>query len=48
MQSHKVPGRPWSKVAKHVFTVSRKNYITIVDYFSDFVGADELEDTTSL
>ena len=46
MQSHKVPGKPWSKVATDLFTVSAKNYITIVDYFSDFVEVDELKDAT--
>ena len=30
-----------------MFTVSGNNYITIVDYFSDFVEVSELEDTTS-
>ena len=47
MQSHKVPDRPRSKVATVLFTVNRKNYITLVDYFLDFVEADEIEDTTS-
>lgn len=47
MQSHQIPDRPWSKVATDLFTVSGNNYITIVDYFSDFVEVSELEDTTS-
>ena len=47
MQSHQIPDRPWSKVAADLFTVSGNNYITIVDYFLDFVEASELEDTTS-
>ena len=47
MQSHQIPDRPWSKVATDWFTVSGNNYITIVDYFSDFVEVSELEDTTS-
>ena len=47
MQSHKVPDRPWSKVATVLFTVNGKNYITLVEYFSDFLEVDELEDFTS-
>jgi len=31
MQSHQIPDRPGSKVATDLFTVSGKNYITIVD-----------------
>ena len=44
---HQIPDRPWSKVAADLLTVSGNNYITIVDYFSDFVEVSELEDTTS-
>ena len=47
MQSHQIPDRPWSKVATDLFTVNGNNYITIVDYFSDFVEVSELEDTTT-
>ena len=47
MQSHQLPDRPWSKVATDLFTVSGKNYLTVVDYYSDFVEVSELEDTTS-
>ena len=31
----------------NLFTGRGKNYITLVNYFSDFVEVDELEDTTS-
>ena len=47
MQSHQVPDRPWSKFSTVLFTVNVKNYITLVEYFSDFLEVDELEDTTS-
>ena len=47
MQSHKVPDRSWSKFATVLFTVNGKNYITLVEYFSDFVEVNEIEDTTS-
>ena len=45
--SHQLPDRPWSKVATDLFTVSGKNYLTVVDYYSDFVEVSELEDSTS-
>ena len=47
MQSHQVPNRPQSKVGTDLFTVSGKKYITVVDYYSDFVAIDELSDTMS-
>ena len=47
MQSHQLTDRPWSKVATDLFTVSGKNYLTVVEYYSDFVEVSELEDTTS-
>ena len=31
----------------NLFTGRGKNYITLVDYFSDFVEVNEIEDTTS-
>ena len=47
MQAHEIPTFSWSKVATDLFTLSGKNYIRVVDYFSDFVEVSELEDTTS-
>ena len=47
MQSHQNPDCPWSKIATELFTLNTKNYITVVDYFSDFIEVSELQDTTS-
>ena len=47
MQTHQVPNRPWSKVGTDLFTVSGKTFIRVVDYYSDFVEIDELNDTMS-
>ena len=47
MQSHQIPDHPWSKIATDLFTLHSKNYITVVDYFSDFIEVSELQDTTS-
>ena len=42
MRFHSLPKRPWSKVALDVFTVCDRNYLVIVDYYSDFWEVDEL------
>ena len=47
MQSHQIPNCPWSKIATDLYTLNSKNYITVVDYFSDFIEVSELQDTTS-
>ena len=47
MQTLKVPDRPWSRLAVDMFTLQRKEYIVLVDYYSDFVEVQELSDTTS-
>ena len=39
MHSHQIPNRPWGKIATDLFTLNSKNYITVVDYFSDFIEA---------
>ena len=39
--------RPWSRVATDLFTVNKKNYLTVVDYHSDFVEVSEPEPTTA-
>ena len=48
MQSHQIPNRPWSKIATDLFTLNSKTYITVVDYFSDFIEVSELQDTTPM
>ena len=47
MQTSRVPDRPWSRVAVDMFTLHRKEYIILVDYYSDFVEVREVADTTS-
>ena len=37
MQSHPIPDRPWSRVAADQFTLLGKDYITLVDFYSDFI-----------
>ena len=47
MQSHPVPDRPWSRVAADQFTLLGKEYITLVDFYSDFLEVKELPENTS-
>ena len=47
MQFHKIPERPWSKVAMDVFTLYNCDYLVIVDFYSDFWEVDELNCTNS-
>jgi len=47
LQTHKIPDRPWSRLAADVFTLQSKEYIVQVDYYSDYVGVSPLRKTTS-
>ena len=47
MQTSRVPDRPWSRVAIDMFTLHRKEYVVLVDYYSDFVEVQEVADTIS-
>ena len=47
MQTHKIPERPWSRVGSDVFSLHSKDYIVLVDYYSDFVEVDLLKNTNS-
>lgn len=46
LQSHKIPDRPWSRIAADIFTLQGQNYLVTVDYYSDFIEVDELADGT--
>ena len=43
----RVPDRPWSKVAIDLFTLGRKDYIIIVDDYSNFFEFNVITQTTS-
>lgn len=47
MQTHKNPERPWSRVRADLFSLHSKDYIVLVDYYSDFVEVDLLKNTKS-
>ena len=47
LQTRKIPDKPWSRLAADLFTLHSKDYIVLVDYYSDFVEVSPLEQTTS-
>ena len=44
---HEIPYRPWSRVAADQFKLHGKEYIVIVDFYSDFIDFKMLEENTS-
>ena len=47
MQSHKLPDRPWSRVAEDQFKLHSQDYIVLVDLYSDFIEVKKSEENTS-
>lgn len=45
--SHEVPELPWDRIGIDIFTVKGENFLVTVDYFSDFIEVDELQETTT-
>ena len=41
--SHKIPSRPWSKINVNLFALDGKQYLVMVDHYSDYF---ELEPET--
>ena len=48
LQPHPVPDRPWQRVATDLFTLENRDYLVLVDYFSNFIELDYPPDTSSL
>ena len=47
MQAHEVPDIPWYKVGVDLFVLDGKDYLTIVDYYSQYIEVCTLTSTTS-
>ena len=47
MQGPQIPDRPWSRVAADQFRLHGKDYVVIVDFYSDFIEVEMLEENTS-
>ena len=45
LMSHKVPSRPWEKIAKDIFTLDGKDSLVTIDYCSNFWEVDRLPNT---
>lgn len=37
MQSHKILSRPWSRLGCDLFNLNSKDYVVLVDNYSDFI-----------
>ena len=47
LMSHKVPERPWEKVWVDCFELDGKSYLVTVDYFSNYLEIDLIENQNS-
>ena len=47
IQSHQIPDRPWSRFAADQFKLHGKDYIVVVDFYSDFIEVKMLQENTS-
>ena len=45
--SHETPQRPWSRVGADMFELNGKSYLTLVDYYSEFIEVNLIHETTS-
>ena len=39
--------RPWDKIGTDLFEIKGKNYLLVIDYYSNFIEVDQLTTTTS-
>ena len=44
---HSIPKRPWEKVGRDLCEFEGQHYLIMVDYYSNFIEADRLRQTTS-
>ena len=47
MKSHTVPELPWATISVDLFQLEGKNYIVMVDHYSEFIELDYLKNTTA-
>ena len=47
LQPHPVPYRHWQRVVTDLFTFENRNYLVLVDYYSNFIELDHLSDTSA-
>ena len=47
MLSHKIPSRPWSKINVDLFALDGKQYLVIVDHYSDYFELEPLRNVAA-
>ena len=47
MLSHKVPSCPWSKISVDLFALDGKQYLVMVDYYSDYFELEQLRNVAA-
>ena len=47
MKSHTVPELPWATISVDLFQLEGKNYVVMVDNYSDFIELDYFKNTTA-
>ena len=47
LHQHKIPDKPWSKVATDLFEFNNRQYLVTVDYYSNFCEVDRMESSTT-
>ena len=47
LMTHKIPERPWSRLAVDIFTLDKSDYLITVDFYSDFWEVDTLPHMTA-
>ena len=47
LMPHSVPSRPFEKIGADIFTLMKRDYLLVVDYFSKFLFVFELHDKTT-
>ena len=47
MISSEIPSGPWQKIGSDLFELKGHSYLVIVDYYSNFIEVEQLNDTTS-
>ena len=47
MLNHKIPNNPWWKIASDIFEWENQHYLVLVDYCSDWIEYDIMENQTA-
>ena len=47
LRSHEIPNGPWSKVASDIFEWNKEYYLVLVDYYSDWIDFDLMNNQTA-